>query len=229
MVPRKNLNLLRLAEEIRDLTQRVVDHLDHTNTQDLDFSADSADVPTSAEYNALRSQLNDATADLTQLVNGPKNHFRDFFSTHHELAAFQIAFDFDIFMLCPQDGTTDIDTLADKTGLERDLIHRAMRLMCLHHVFTEVSEGCFSHTHASITIARSEGLKAAAGYQLDEFFQAASQTASSLRHNISKSPEESTSTPFQLAHGATLFDFYATRPKRAVRFARAMVGISLRT
>lgn len=220
--------LLELAREVQQLTEQLVQTLSDTGIKEPDFSAQSTNVPFTAEYNALRNRLNDVTADLTKLVNGPQNQLRDVFTTLHELAAFQVAFDFDFFTECSENSTTDVDTLAQKTGLEADLIRRVMRLMCLHHVFEEVSDGRFAHTHASITLAKSEGLRAVGAYQLDEFFQAASHTALSLRASMAQSSGPRKYSPFEHAHGASLFEFYAARPKQAARFAKAMIGASER-
>lgn len=221
-------HLLQLAQEIQELTGRLVGHLSDVGSKEPDFTAGSTEVPSDAEYNALRDQLSDATADLAQLVKGPKTHLRDYFSSHHELAAFQVAFDFDFFTACPRDGTIKVGELAQRTGLDEELIQRVMRLLCLHHIFEEASEGCYTHTHGSITLAENDGLRAAAAYQLDEYFQAASHTALSLRANMSRSLEEPKVSAFKSAHGASLFEFYAEHPERAARFARAMAGVSQR-
>jgi hypothetical protein len=219
-------HLLELAQEIQELTGKLAAHLSDAGKKEPNFTAESTEVPSDDDYNALRDRLCDATADLAQLVKGPKTHLRDYFSTHHELAAFQVAFNFDFFTAFPRDGSIEVGELAPRTGLDEELISRVMRLLCLHHIFKEVSEGRYIHTHGSITLGENEGLNAAAAYQLDEYFQAASHLAPSLRATISQSPNGPKVTAFRSAYGVPLFEFYARHPERGARFARAMIGVS---
>lgn len=58
--------------------------------------------------------------DLQLLVSGPPTFYRHFLVTGYEVAAFQIALDFDFFVLVPADGSISLEELAKKAGLDMD-------------------------------------------------------------------------------------------------------------
>jgi hypothetical protein len=216
--------LLELAQKISQLTSEVVSVLRNSSLSEPSLSVSSPDVPTTSEYNQLRGKLNDAASDLLLLVNGPKTHARKFFCTHHDLAAYQIAFDYDIFSAVSENDSIGLSQLAEATGLYPDLLSRVMRLLCTQRFFSEISPNTFVHTSVSIIFRNDKQLKAAGDYQLDEMFKAAGDTAAFMRRGTSE--ENAVISPFQERHGVPLFKYYANNPKLAARFASAMAGVA---
>jgi hypothetical protein len=215
MAFQKNSRLLELADQVTKITNDIKAHLDEANLQEPDFSTNSIEVPSDPKYNALRDTLNDAASDLQLLVNGPRMHARRFLCTHNDLAAYQVAFEYDFFHAVPQEGSIAVNALAEKVNLNPDVY-----MLCTQRVFQELKKGEFAHTHGSIAFVRDAGFRAAAEYQLDEFFRAAGFTASSLK--------KSAPSPFQHAHGMSLFEYYGQNPALGARFALAMAGIAKR-
>lgn len=218
MAPSETSRLLDLARHINDITVQLVQQLQDNEVKEPDFSINSSEVPSTPEYHALRDSLNDATQDLLLLVNGPQHHARQFLCTHHDLAAYQIAFEFGLFHSVPEEGSIGISDLAAKVGLDEDVLTRTLYFLATQRVFEEVSKGNFSHTHGSIIFAKDEGLRAAAEYQLDEFLRAVGSTSIALKKG---SP-----SPFNEAFGMSLFQYYGQNPRLGARFASAMAGIA---
>ena len=61
-------------------------------------------------------------------------------------------------------------------------------------------------------------------YRMDEYFQAASETAASIRRAPYKT--DLANSPFSVRHGVPVFEFYKQNLQKANRFAKAMVGIA---
>jgi hypothetical protein len=65
-------------------------------------------VPENPEQIALRARLNDAARDLLRLVNGPRNDARTFVCYLYDLAAWQVACEFNFFEAIPEDRVANI-------------------------------------------------------------------------------------------------------------------------
>ena len=218
MTSQSHSQLLDLAHRITSITSDIKAQLEKSGLEEPEFSSNSIEVPSDPSYNALRDSLNDVANDLLLLVNGPRTQARRFLCTQHDLAAYQVAFEYGFFHAVPQAGSIEVGALAEKVRLGPDIVTRVMYMLCIQRVFEEVKKGEFAHTHGSIAFARDDGLRAAAEYQIDEFFKAASHTASALKNSVP--------SPFQDAHGMPLFEYYGRNPKLGARFALAMAGIA---
>jgi hypothetical protein len=224
-------SLLALAETVAKLTKAIASHLKETNHEEPNFTTSSSEIPLTKEYEHLRVELNTAANDLLHLVNGPKVEFRDFFTKHYEMAAWQVALEFDYFGIVPIEGSITLKELASKAGMDEDRTMHVMRFLATQRVFKELSsthedELIFEHTAASVTIAREPLLKDVFLMQADEMFRAASSTSDSIR----QSPFEITAEgcPFAVRHGERAYTWYEKHPAHAARFARAMAGVTLR-
>ena len=82
----------------------------------------------------------------------------------NDLAAFQIAFDFDFFQLVPLDRTIKLKDLAARAGIDADRAARMIRMLTTHRIFQETEPGYFAHTAASAAFHRDEELRCAAHY-----------------------------------------------------------------
>lgn len=218
--------LLSLARDIHQLTANLVEELYSLQPNEPDFTPSSAEVPTSPAYNTIRSKLNDVATDLLHLINGPKLHLQRYIFSHNDLAAYQVAFEFNIFSAVPEGDSIDLPMLAAKTGLDSDILQRVMTFLCTQRVFVEVADDVFAHTHISATFARNPDLRAAAGSQLDEIFKAAPEMATSLKQFSESKGELARRTPFEERFGMPVFEYYKQHPKEAARFAAGMGAVT---
>jgi hypothetical protein len=157
-------NILHLVAQIKEYAEEVERQLQLSGYPELSFESKFVERPDSPEYTAARASLNDAANDLLMLVNGPKAHFRSLFCYQHDLAAFQIAFDYDFFNKIPLNGTIRIPQLSQQVNFDEDRLARVLRFLTTHRVFAE-KDGAFSHTAYSAIFAKDPEIYAAAHYQ----------------------------------------------------------------
>ncbi|RYP60585.1 hypothetical protein DL770_009961 [Monosporascus sp. CRB-9-2] len=215
-------DILAIALDVVRQTKDITDYLRANGLASPTFAADTAEVPENSEYLALRIGLKASLEDLGRLVNGPKQQLRALCCQGYDLAAFQIAFEFDLFTLVPAQQEISLSDLAQKAGLDVDRVSRIVRLMITHRFFQERKPGFISHTASSYVLFRDEDLRSMVAYSLDENLKAATASADCLR----ASPHESDAThsPFYTQHGIPAYSYYDQDPRRANRFAKAMAG-----
>jgi hypothetical protein len=219
---------LHLATTILTSTKNLVAHLSSLKQPVPSFSASSSPPPNTEEYEALRVAINDAGLDLLRLVNGPAISFRTQFCSHYDLAAYQVALEYDFFNHVPLDGPLSTVDLAKKLGIDEDKASRFMKFMATQRVFKETAlqDGteAWEHTAASATLAKNPDLKDASLMQLDEMFRAASETSTAVQAYPLEG--DSVRSPFHAKHGSTAYEYYAKYPEKGGRFARAMAGVT---
>ncbi|KAH7115008.1 O-methyltransferase-domain-containing protein [Dendryphion nanum] len=226
--PQAGTDPLQLAISILSSTNSLINHLSSISHPVPSFSSTSSPPPSSKEYETLRIAINNSALDLLRLVNGPAVSFRTQFCTHYDLAAYQVALEFDFFTHVPLTGSLSTAALAEKVGIEDDKVSRTMKFMATQRVFKEIvlEDGteAWEHTAASATLARSSDLRDASLMQMDEMFRAASETSTIVRSDPFKG--DSIHSPFHAKHGLTAYEYYAKFPEKGGRFARAMAGVT---
>ncbi|KAI1144405.1 O-methyltransferase [Hypoxylon sp. FL0543] len=217
-------NLVHLAELILQQTTGISSYIQRNALSAPTFDADSSEPPETAEYQALQSKLISTLEDLQCLVSGPRAYMRSLLLSGFELAALQVAFEFDFFGIVPAEGDIEVEELAKKAGMDADRAARFLRILATRRIFQEKTPGHFSHTAASFAFAQDEEMKCAGQLSLDEPWKAATSSADCIK----ASPYESDSahSPFSTRHGLPMFEFYAKNPQYAARFAKAMGGIT---
>lgn len=212
------LNIVHHAANIKTL-------LASQNVPAPSFSPDSMDLPDTPEHAALRSRLVASLDDLRLLVVGPRRTMRSLIGFSNDLAAFQVAFDFDFFTVVPEsEEGIAVEEIARQAGMDVGRARQVLRMLCTHRVFREVKEGCFAHTATSAVFRRDENLRCAGHYGMDEMFKAASSTADTIKASPQKSDLEH--SPFKTRLGASMFEYYEQNPEHAARFAKAMAGVA---
>ena len=156
--------LISIAKKLSEQTQAIDAYWQSIDNEQPSFSQDAPEPPDTAEYVSLHSELSSTLADLQRLVDGPKRNLRRTVMLGNDLAALQIAFDFDFFQLVPLDGTIKLEDLAAKAGIDADRAARMIRMLATHRIFQETEPGQFSHTAASAAFHRDEELRCAAHY-----------------------------------------------------------------
>ena len=91
------VGIRELCRRIATTATQVAAYYDENQLPEPTFGPDCPDIPSSVEYERLRISLNQTADDLMHLVNGPKNFIRTFTCSHYDLAAFQVALEFNFF------------------------------------------------------------------------------------------------------------------------------------
>jgi hypothetical protein len=152
----EDVSILGLAEGILEKTKEITKYLQTHNVAAPTFSCSSASVPVATDYHDLQISLKESLEDLQRLVEGPAKYYRHYLMHGYELAAFQVALDFDFFSLVPSTGEISLDELARKAGLDVDRTGRIMRLLITHRFFKEMTPGFVSHNSFSIALQDEE-------------------------------------------------------------------------
>jgi hypothetical protein len=168
------LSIKSLANQISELSTQISAYFYASSQLEPDFTINSADVPDTPEYEALRAKLNDAALDLLRLVNGPRTTLRSLVFSHYDLAALQVALERRLFHHVPlpvditEESTgikdtvirgADIAEISERAGMDEDRTARVLRLLATQRIFVEV-EDCgkakFQHTASSALFASDE-------------------------------------------------------------------------
>ncbi|KAI0099533.1 S-adenosyl-L-methionine-dependent methyltransferase [Daldinia grandis] len=213
---------LTLAENILEQTKAMTNYFQANNLAVPTFSLRPDEPTATDEYLKLQSGLRTTIEDLQRLVEGPRRFLRSFTTLGYDIAALQIALDFDFFSFVPSDGDISLAHLAEKVGLDFDRTSRIVRMLITHSIFEEKKPGYVSHSASSLVLLEDEEVKCAAHYSFDEMLKAVVESSDSLK----KHPFESDSIhcPFYTRHGLPVFEYYAKYPDKAARFARGMAG-----
>ncbi|KAI1662757.1 S-adenosyl-L-methionine-dependent methyltransferase [Daldinia decipiens] len=189
----------------------------------LEQTKAAANEPTATnEYLKLQSSLRTSIEDLQRLVEGPRRFLRSFTTLGYDIAALQIALDFNFFSFVPPDGDISLADLAEKAGLDLDRTSRVVRMLITYRIFEEKRQGYVSHSASSLVLLEDEELRCTVHYSFDEMLKAAAESSDSLKEHPFES--DSTHCPFYTRHGLPVFEYYAKYPDKAARFARAMAG-----
>lgn len=157
--------LLQLANQIQVITTQIVESIAKSDTREPSFHANSESIPLTQAHVRLRNELNDTAADLLRLVNGPKTDIHSSICTIYDLAAWQVACEFNLFEAVPQTGCISVQDIARKVGVDGDRVGRIMRILATDRVFVEVDKDMFEHTSRSILYARDQQIHDAVHYQ----------------------------------------------------------------
>ncbi|KAI1177723.1 S-adenosyl-L-methionine-dependent methyltransferase [Nemania sp. FL0916] len=218
----EDVSMLMLAEDVLEQTKAVTQYLKHNGFAAPTFSPNSNLPPVTDEYMQLQNRLRSTIDDLQQLIDGPRRFLRSITTMGYDIAAFQIALDFNFFTLVPREGHISLEDLAQRGGLDLDRTSRVVRMLTTYRVFEEKSPGLISHSLNSLVLLEDEELRCTVHYSFDEMLKAAAESSDSLK--ACPSNADGTHCPFYKRHGLSLFEYYANYPDKAARFAKAMAG-----
>lgn len=159
-----NVSILGLAESVLEQAKHLTKYLQANDLAAPTFSPKSSSPPSEAGYRELQGSLRMALEDLQRLVDGPSLLYRQFLMRGYELAAFQIALDFDLFTLVPAEGDISVVELARNAGLDENRTGRVVRLLITHRFFQECRPGFISHNSFSMAIRQDPEIKAVVHY-----------------------------------------------------------------
>ena len=157
--------LLELAKEVQNLTTKIVNDLTEKEIPEPSFAIDSESIPESPEQIDLRARLNDNARDLLRLVNGPRNDARTFVCYLYDLAAWQVACEFNFFEAIPENGSATLKEIAEKAGMDEDRVGRFLRMLSSDRVFEETEKDVFRHTSRSVLYLKDKQWRDVMHYQ----------------------------------------------------------------
>jgi len=160
----ENVSILGLAESILEKTKEITKYLQANDLAAPTFSLKSNSPPSRADYRELQGSLRTALEDLQRLVDGPTLFCRHLLMRGYEIAAFQIALEFDFFTLVPAEGEISLGELASKAGLDEDRTSRVIRLLITHRFFQESRTAFISHNSFSFALQQDEDIRSMAHY-----------------------------------------------------------------
>ncbi|KAI0898699.1 O-methyltransferase [Annulohypoxylon nitens] len=222
-MPPSTPEIIDLANGILKDTEKLLQYFQSNGYPLPTFTVGSASrTPETEEYAAIQESLLASLKDLQYLIEGPKQTISTFLRLHHDLGAFQVAFEFDFFRLIPSEGDINLAQLAQKAGLDEDIVCRLLRMLTTNRIFAENKPGHFSHTPLSILFNQDEEIRCIGEYVMDEFFPASAKFSSCLRRF--PKAHDNLKCPFSICHGTSLWNFYGQHPDRGARFAKALAG-----
>lgn len=157
----KPTSIVKLSQEILILTEQIATYFSDKNLPEPTFDASYCGTPNDPEFEKFQAPLIEALADLSLLIQGPKIFIRTFGLAFHDIAAFQIALEFDFFKKVPLEGSITSEELAKAAGIDEDITASAVRLLATQRMFVENEPGLFQHTSISAMLARNEDIQAA--------------------------------------------------------------------
>jgi len=157
-------DLLQLADNVVKQTQAVAEYLQTHNHAKPTFAPDSIGRPETPEYVQLLSRLRQTMENLQYLVEGPKRHFRELCCQGYEIAALQVAIEFNFFTIVPSEGRISLEELAKKAGVDLDRTSRVIRLLTTEFIFSEPTPGYVSHNPSSYLLHMDDEIRSTVGY-----------------------------------------------------------------
>jgi hypothetical protein len=156
--------LLGLAQKITQRTQAITDYLVANKYAQPTFAPDCINRPETIEYAKLHGDLKRTLEDLQYLVEGPKRHFRALCCQGYELAAIQVALDFNFFSIVPAQGQISLEDLAKEAGVDLDRTSRIVRLLITEFLLREPTHGYIAHSPSSYLLHSDEEIRSTLHY-----------------------------------------------------------------
>ena len=157
-------SIVALAETILEQTKGIANFLKDNNLAEPTFSIESSQPPSAPAFVELQGKLKTSLEDLQRLVEGPRRFLRSFCVLGYDLAAFQIALDFNFFTLVPADGEISLEDLSKLAGLDLDRVSRVVRMLATYRFFEEHKPGVIRHSSSSIVLLQDEELRCTVHY-----------------------------------------------------------------
>jgi hypothetical protein len=157
-------DLLSLADDVVRQTQAIAEYLRANNYAQPTLAPESVDRPETLDYAKLHSGLKQSLEDLQYLVEGPKRHFRALCCQGYELAAIQVALDFNFFTIVPPEGQISFEELATQAGINLDRTRRIIRLLATEFLFREPTPGYVAHNTSSYLLHKDEEIRSTVHY-----------------------------------------------------------------
>jgi hypothetical protein len=216
-------DILTLAQDIVNCAAKIQKLNVSQDLRAPNFTPSSTVLPNTPEYSALSNRLVGALDDLRLLVVGPRRTMLNLICQCTDLAALQVAFEFDFFTIVPnsEDGIA-LEEVARKADMDVSRAGQVLRILCTYRIFREVKQGRFTHTANSAAIRRDNNLLSTGQFAMGELFKASAATVDAIK--ASPQLANLSHSPYKAAFGVTIFEHYNQKPELGMRFAKAMAG-----
>ncbi|KAI0379464.1 S-adenosyl-L-methionine-dependent methyltransferase [Hypomontagnella monticulosa] len=210
----------RIAANTAKVDEYFTTHSLPTPSFDAGAPSESLIPASEPDIRAARQSVIHDTLELHQLMLGPREHLFSYSPTHlvSQLAIAR----FDLARKVPIDGSATFAEIAAAAGLGETHVRKLIRHAIAQHIFQEPRPGEVTHSAASRLLAEDADVAAWTRWRADDSWMAAYYACEAMaRWPGSEEPNE---TGFSLANKTDLgmFEFLATQPERAARFAAGM-------
>ncbi|KAI1424878.1 S-adenosyl-L-methionine-dependent methyltransferase [Xylaria sp. FL1777] len=224
------MSIPRISELSMLIAANTAKICEYLSSNDLPYPSHSIDtplygaVPDVPEMQALRQSILDDTAELRQLILGPRDYLTSF--VPNTLLPLQAVTRFGLARSLPVGDETTFETMAKRSGLTEGDTRKLVRYAVALKIFEEMRPGIITHSAASRLLAQDPGVHDYVGACTGELWQAAAHTCNALEKYPGS--EEPTETGFCLANNTDkpLYDFLSEFPERSARFANMMEGFT---
>ncbi|KAI1302030.1 putative O-methyltransferase [Xylaria venustula] len=171
--------IAQLASTVAAYTQKIDDYLTQKSLPQPSFNADGPiDLGLPADLQQLRGALLDATQELNDLLQGP----RDLLFNHHhsQLLYLKLISRFDIAKKVPINGEITYKDLAASVNVEEGALSRILRLGIAHRIFREPRPGVIAHSAASRQIADDPAMADWVSSCVEDMWPSAEMTVDAL-------------------------------------------------
>ncbi|KAE8404382.1 S-adenosyl-L-methionine-dependent methyltransferase [Aspergillus pseudonomiae] len=199
-------DLVELARTVSDSAAQMSQFLQEKKYGDLSFTGQGEGLPPMAPENApfhkSRIALMEAASTLLQLCMCPRQSVISLCSEFHTSSAVRIAYNYRFAHAVPINGTATYAEIAEKVGLDRTLVERAIGALMGRRIFCQPSPGVVAHTRLSHMMATDENFNSFVGICFDNaLVWSAHITDALLKWGCSEEPTE---TGFNIACGTEL-------------------------
>ncbi|KAI1411891.1 putative O-methyltransferase [Hypoxylon sp. FL1857] len=213
--------IAELATTISTHTHRIDSYIAEKGLPHPSFEADGpVDLGLSRDIDLSRIQVIEATQELNDLLQGPRNIL--FNHSHNQLLPMKFVSQFGIAKKVPLDGGIAYEELAASIGVDSSVVRRILRFAIAHRVFKQPDPGVVAHSAASRQVAEDPAMADWVSANVNEMWPSAEKTVEALvKWPLAEEPNQ---TGFSLAN-ATDDSFYtelSKTPERARCFGGAM-------
>ncbi|KAG4027317.1 hypothetical protein MFRU_031g00650 [Monilinia fructicola] len=218
-----------LAQEIASMRERLskvskaVDIYESVATQNLA----KKDIKSKGETGETHVNLFMETDSLMKAVRGPVDMVFSNFENSVHSGVLRAVLEMGVFDALPADGSSySATTLAEKLGVEKELLVRFMRVLTVVGPFAEVGEEEYTHTPYSMAYLTPE-LRGIFKLMYDEYNLANARMYEFFRENGFKSPEDHLLNPYCFAHQTgekNMWEHIGAFPERFQNLNLAMIA-----
>jgi hypothetical protein len=203
----------------------IVERLKSAGLPQPSFDADGPSHPipeADEDLSAARHALIEASKAVHTLAVGPSETTRLFyFKDIYLVGAMQVLCHFSVPQQVPLHGEIGMGELSAKTGLDKGLLTRFLRMAAANYYFTEPRRGFIAHTAWSKTLATDSKMRACVWFRHSEMMPSVAKLVEAVEtHTGSTDAAEPRNAAFSLAFRDTFFDYKEKHPDHMIKFGQ---------
>ncbi|MCJ1247515.1 hypothetical protein MMC30_004729 [Trapelia coarctata] len=215
-----------LAASISEHSEKIDAYYHDNGIQPPTF--DPVDAPTDIEspdeIQRSKTALLDATAELNDLMTGPRGLVSNSgFPALIKFAMSRFIYRFKLVQKVPVDGEVSYEKLANSTGINASTLRQLLRAAMTFHMFQEKRPGYVSHSSVTRFLLEDPVLYDCTGFTTEDMMPAFLGIVDALLKN--PAADDPSKSGYMFAHGANEPSFYlhlAKDPEKIRRFTNCM-------